>query len=234
VAFLDSDDLWLPNKLAVQLEALDRAIGYRWSYPLFEHVDANGRWIPPHRGGVGAARTGSLVLEMDTEEVLLASPTVLADTEQVRSVGGFDEQPSLRVDLDLCLRLAAAAGACAVDAPLTHIGHHPGRTTFELPGVRAWRVRALDELAMATTDPTVRRACRRESARELVELADALGGSGHARRALAALTEAAKYGRALGSIWRTLVKTLLRPLTPPSLKAAYRSRARRHRGHDVT
>jgi hypothetical protein len=69
---------------------------------------------------------------------------------------------------------------------------------------------------------------------ELVELADALGGSGHARRALAALTEAAKYGRALGSIWRTLVKTLLRPLTPPSLKAAYRSRARRHRGHDVT
>jgi hypothetical protein len=55
VAFLDSDDLWTQDKLAVQLDALTAGHEHRWSYSRFEHIDQDGalrnslRLRPVHR-----------------------------------------------------------------------------------------------------------------------------------------------------------------------------------------
>ena len=60
VAFLDSDDVWLPRKLELQVASLRRQPARRWSCTAFALIDAAGRPLdsPPCRlaGGLG---TGS-------------------------------------------------------------------------------------------------------------------------------------------------------------------------------
>src|SRR5471030_100631 len=55
VAFMDSDDLWSPEKLQRQLESLQQRPGCRWSYTAFSQIDEFGvplaeeatrRWVP--------------------------------------------------------------------------------------------------------------------------------------------------------------------------------------------
>src|SRR5262245_24174957 len=45
IAFLDSDDLWLPEKLALQVKAL-QASGAGWCYSRFDLMDVDGRAMP--------------------------------------------------------------------------------------------------------------------------------------------------------------------------------------------
>ncbi len=42
VAFLDSDDLWTPSKLQIQLASLRKQAGRRWGYTRFVLVDESG------------------------------------------------------------------------------------------------------------------------------------------------------------------------------------------------
>lgn len=49
LAFLDSDDLWLPRKLEAQM-ATTATDERAWSYTRYEHIDAGGWRIPPRAG----------------------------------------------------------------------------------------------------------------------------------------------------------------------------------------
>ena len=49
VAFLDSDDVWMPEKLELQLHALDKS-GAKWSYGNFELMNESGETIPAKAG----------------------------------------------------------------------------------------------------------------------------------------------------------------------------------------
>lgn len=100
VAFLDSDDVWEPRKLEVQVAALERD-------PSLLGVSCDATWLPPR------ART-LLALDADLRpsfEELLVRNVVLTSgavvrREALRAVGGFDEDPGISVeDYDLWLRL---------------------------------------------------------------------------------------------------------------------------------
>jgi glycosyltransferase involved in cell wall biosynthesis len=213
LAFLDSDDAWMPEKLAVQLAALGRSRNTRWSYTLFEHMDEDGAFLPALSGGPWPARSGWILEPLVRGTILPAIPTVLADAALVREVGGFDERPMFREDFHLCVRLAAASPAVAVDQPLTRVRHHRARTTFGLIDVRRWMIRALDHLAGTLSDPAARRACRARAAAEVRALARA-------------------YGRTLR--WRDGVRAVFeamrrRPYDPRWLLAALELAARRTR-----
>src|SRR5688572_23189690 len=45
VAFLDSDDAWMPSKLAAQLQGLRSSADCRWSYTNFRRIDRSGNEI---------------------------------------------------------------------------------------------------------------------------------------------------------------------------------------------
>jgi len=47
IAFLDSDDLWLPPKLETQIKAL-RDSPRRWSYTAFDRIDEFGNQVNSH------------------------------------------------------------------------------------------------------------------------------------------------------------------------------------------
>lgn len=107
VAFLDSDDLWLPEKLERQVGGLDADPRLGWSY-------GNARWFGP---GVvpGTIQTGAwqfrsgMVFRSLLMGNFIPSCTVVVRRKCLEEVGGFDMTPALRSaeDYELWLRLAA-------------------------------------------------------------------------------------------------------------------------------
>src|SRR5258708_7129899 len=61
IAFLDSDDLWLPGKLEIQLSLLHQE-GKRWSYGGFELMNPLGETIP-NKAGNYSPQSGWIVGE---------------------------------------------------------------------------------------------------------------------------------------------------------------------------
>jgi glycosyltransferase involved in cell wall biosynthesis len=214
VAFLDSDDAWLPGKLETQRDALSRARHCRWSYTLFEHMDERGAFLPALSGGPWPARSGWVLEPLVRGTILPMIQTVMAETALLRELGGFDERPDFREDFHLCARLAAASEAVAVDAPLTRIRHHDGRTTFGLMDVRRWKVRALDHLATTLPDPRIRRVCREQAAAELRDLAHAASWTRDWRSAGRAWGEAVRRHPLSPRGWTTALRLTARWLRP--------------------
>jgi glycosyltransferase involved in cell wall biosynthesis len=108
VAFLDDDDLWAPYKLRTQLAVAART-GADWVYGTAVMVDAAG-WPVKALPVPGPEHIARRLLDNNP----IGGPSaVLARTDLVRRVGGFDERIAVVEDWDLWLRLAAAGRAAA-------------------------------------------------------------------------------------------------------------------------
>ena len=114
VAFCDDDDLWAPDKLAAQVERLERVPSSEWSCVGAVYVDERLRIVgghrPPPDGDVHAAVLADNVIPS-------GGSGVLARTALVRELGGFRSLPASE-DWDLWIRLARVAPLAAVDRPL--------------------------------------------------------------------------------------------------------------------
>ena len=130
VAFLDDDDLWAPAKLARQLEVAAAAhADFVWCAVVV--VDARRRPV----GLVPAADPGSLLSRLVRTNAIGSPSSVLARTELVRAVGGFDEELGLLADWDLWLRLAGAGTGSASREVLVAYTEHAGSMTAAHVGV---------------------------------------------------------------------------------------------------
>jgi len=102
VAFLDADDLWLPDKLAAQMPLFERPeVGVVYSD--FERMDGLGAPLPReptrlHRGWV----SGPLLIEN-----FVGFPTAVVRRAYLEHYGAFDENLAMGIDYDLWLRLSA-------------------------------------------------------------------------------------------------------------------------------
>jgi len=107
VAFLDDDDVWAPQKLRVQL---DRAADLGASFVFCSAVAFNEDNGLQRRLPAACPDDLSRVI---LERNVIGLSTVIARTELVRKVGGFDPNLSLISDWDLWIRLAdSTAAAC--------------------------------------------------------------------------------------------------------------------------
>jgi glycosyltransferase involved in cell wall biosynthesis len=126
VAFLDSDDLWLPTRLERQLEEWGRApdAGFAFCNVCFfnERGITRGPWLPP------TARPGGYILGDLLEEPLAGGSTLMVQRRAFERVGGFHDL-RLNEDYELTLRLAARYKASYAPEPLVLVREHAGRTT---------------------------------------------------------------------------------------------------------
>lgn len=110
LAFLDSDDEWMPEKLAVQMDCVSR-------HPqTASHVTNATIMLPDDKStdlftvrGCPDYGTDEGILErpfIDVMKIQFFTPTLLARREAVVKTGGFDESMSIHEDTDLMLRLA--------------------------------------------------------------------------------------------------------------------------------
>lgn len=124
VAFCDDDDLWAPDKLALQLAAM-RDNAARWACTGVAVVDEGLRIVGHHHVEGGDVLAGLLA-----SNSIPTGSTVIAERDLVLDVGGFD--PALRgsEDWDLWIRLALHSRLAAVDRPL--IAYRLGRQSLSM------------------------------------------------------------------------------------------------------
>ena len=108
LAFLDSDDLWLPGKLAAQLELVEQNDSIALCFCDYAVDDAiiDGLW---QETMVCGRRPGPRDFAALFRRNFIGTLTVLLRRDCYQSVGGFDETLHRGSDYDLWLRVAAVS-----------------------------------------------------------------------------------------------------------------------------
>jgi glycosyltransferase involved in cell wall biosynthesis len=209
VAFMDSDDLWLPDKLRRQLARLQLRPARRWGYTAVVHIDARDRPFAPlgietWRDLVEPARDAVACLRAHC-----ALPTVIVERNLLLEVGGFDETLPLFEDFDLWLRLALRSEADVIAEPLAQLRRHDQHYS----GHHAWleaqcRVRFLDRAWRAfdaRSRPAELPRLRALASARLARLSAREGKHAEARRSLRA---SLRDGFRHAGWWREALATL--------------------------
>jgi len=155
IAFLDSDDVWLPQKLARQMAFVRRRNGIE-ACQTDEIWIRNGVRVNPgqrHRKPSGDIFAASL-------ELCLVSPSaVMLRRSTFERLGGFDEGLPACEDYDLWLRLAVETPVFLLPERLvTRYGGHADQLSRRHWGLDRFRVAALARLlATAPLSPERRR-----------------------------------------------------------------------------
>jgi glycosyltransferase involved in cell wall biosynthesis len=106
VAFLDSDDAWLPTKLERQVEQIkahpDGAVFYTNCY-FYKDGERTGQWIDQHK-----QQDGDIAVGLINRQVMLPILTTVVQTAALEQAGGFRAELRQVEDYDLWLRLAIA------------------------------------------------------------------------------------------------------------------------------
>jgi len=114
IAFLDDDDEWYPDKLALQMgliESRPAHVGAVYSgYHIVQGERILGQMIPAQSGKLGTA--------LMSENLIGGTSSVLARRRALDDVGGFDERLASFQDYDLWLRLAQKYDFECISAPL--------------------------------------------------------------------------------------------------------------------
>lgn len=114
VSFIDADDLWTPDKLELQLKALQEhpqaAVAYSWT----DCIDDSGKFLGKcnYLSFSGDVRANLLLINF-----IDSGSNVLIRTEAFKKVGNFDESRKSCEDWDMWLRLAAEYSFIAVSKP---------------------------------------------------------------------------------------------------------------------
>lgn len=129
VAVLEGDDVWPPDKLAVQLAGFaDPTVQLSWGAGW--DVDAEGRFLKPSRrastdGSTTRIDNPSLFRELLGDDVLVPAISVMARRSALERIGGFHQDGTNHyVDLPTWLHLLAA---------------NPGITLFHAHVLGHWR-----------------------------------------------------------------------------------------------
>ncbi|MDL2226129.1 glycosyltransferase family 2 protein [Deltaproteobacteria bacterium OttesenSCG-928-M10] len=161
IAFLDSDDEWLPGKLSAQAAYFQENPG-SLIVQTQERWIRNGRRVNPKFKHLKKA--GDIFLE--SVELCLISPSaVMLRRELLDEVGLFDEELAAAEDYDLWLRVLARHPAGLIDRELViRYGGHDDQLSAG-PGLDRFRVMALEKILREPLSRERRLAVEKEMAR---------------------------------------------------------------------
>jgi len=225
VAFLDSDDLWAPEKLSRQVATLRSRPGCRWCYTAVSHIDGSGQPLAEPVFGPWLPCDGAVFERLVRGPVVIRTPSVLAARELIGQAGGFDEHIRSGEDYDLWLRLALVSDVALLDEPLVQVRRHEANHSGDWEIAFAGRDHTLRKL-QDTVDMKRRVLLRAERTRNALTLAARHASLGNRAPMVRALCRALPYSFSSPHWWFALVKTPLRPYVPQRLVDACRNRRR--------
>ncbi|WP_425053154.1 glycosyltransferase family 2 protein [Psychromarinibacter sp. S121] len=148
VAFQDSDDRWFPEKLAMQVQAMEDAPDCRASYCGALYYSAAQCYYIPRLSvfDIGDAAQGDI-----SEAVLHTNPTtpqtLMAERTLFEDVGGFDTSLRINEDWELAIRLAQKAKFAFVEEPLVVIYRTANSVSSDKVADTAFRKKLLTDYA---------------------------------------------------------------------------------------
>ena len=143
VAFLDSDDEWLPNKLNEQVKAIE-------SNPEMKFFHTNEIWI---RNGLRVnqmkkhKKYGGYIFEKCLDICRISPSSVLIQKEVFDNIGIFDESLRVCEDYDLWLRITSKYPVVFLDIPLIYkYGGHADQLSKVNDGIESYRIQSLEKI----------------------------------------------------------------------------------------
>lgn len=175
IAFLDSDDRWLPEKLSTQT-----AFFRRHPEAVICQTDEiwirNGRRVNP---GKRHLKPSGDIFEASLERCLVSPSAVMLKRSLVEEVGYFDEDLPACEDYDLWLRISCRHPVHLIPKALViREGGHPDQLSVRFRGMDRFRIRAiLKVLQSGELDPA-----RVEAAMEILRIKCRIYGNGCLKR----------------------------------------------------
>jgi glycosyltransferase involved in cell wall biosynthesis len=214
IAFLDSDDVWLPEKLAAQIASLRAHPERGWSHTAFAVIGdsgellrgANSRWWP--------AAGGWILERLIKMETVIATSSLIVRRGLFEQVGGFDIKQRMCEDYDLFLRFAGLTEMDGVPKTLLHKRRHAENYTDDAVALED-RGRALEKILAVSTDRTLRALLRRERAKVAAGLARNQAIRGNRRAALRTLATSLTYSWGYREWWLGSAEATARAVAPP-------------------
>lgn len=187
IAFLDSDDVWLPQKLALQVESLERHRSRGWGHTAFTLIDDAGTVLCGDRARTWSAAEGWVLDRLVKMETVIAVSSTIFRRSLIERTGGFDAGVPVCEDYDLWLR---AAGLSEIDGIRDTLLHKRVSTQpyYSEASTLQERRQSLGKVLAASGPGALRSLLRRERAKLAAQLARnqaVLGGRGAALRTLA-------------------------------------------------
>jgi glycosyltransferase involved in cell wall biosynthesis len=223
LAFLDSDDAWLPEKLQRQIDLMRQRPDRRWSYtrdaPFDErgqpfHDDRIKRWVPYE---------GKIVEALLKIDAVVSTASVVAERSLVEEAGGFDEGQRFGEDYDLWLRLAMLSEVSVSSEALVRIRVHTDNYGSDrIAAYRGW-IRLYGKMAGMVPDRRLRSLCRRRRGESALVLAGLYGDRGDRRAVARTLCAASIYAWPDPAWWLGASKAMLRPSLPSWVRSIYGS-----------
>jgi glycosyltransferase involved in cell wall biosynthesis len=165
LAFLDSDDLWEPRKLARQL-------AFFAVHPHLGICHTRERWLRRGRevsqAGQRHRRSGD-IFRVALKKCVIGPSTVMLKRSLFEELGGFREDLEIAEDYELWVRLCAREQVGYIDEPLTlKRAGHGGQLSEKYSQIEIFRLRALKDLLEGGwfTEEGQRRAAAAELARK--------------------------------------------------------------------
>ncbi len=144
IAFIDSDDEWMPKKLEMQLNMLtdERPI----VYCEYNYIDTDGTvlGICPTKEITVEYKSGRMFSEL-LKQNLVGTPTVLMKKECVLDVGLFDENYHVYEDYELMLRISRKYQFEFIEEPLVNAYVTPGGVSGNIGGYFTARLMLIEK-----------------------------------------------------------------------------------------
>jgi glycosyltransferase involved in cell wall biosynthesis len=226
-AFLDSDDLWHPRKLEIQIRAHAHPAACDWSYTGFSLVDAAGNPLGPRRNRDYPALSGWILENLLKTDTVIALPSVMVARDLIERVGPFNEDLIMCEDYELWLRMAAEARAHGIEDVLTLVRRHHEHSGSD---VLAWRERrrVVESVLQHCGDARLTSVLRQLRAELSAGLARSQATYGQPREALSTLIASAPYAARYRGWWLGAMAAGLRVLAPAAARRMARGWRQRY------
>jgi len=159
IAFLDCDDIWLPEKLELQLASFNRPssreIGF--SYTDAMRIDSKGADLLSYSQEKQLAE-GDVYINLIYSSFIACSAGMIKSAV-LSEIGGFDPDFEFVEEWDLWIRIASQYDLACVNKPLTKIRIHSNNASKNIEGQFHEKMR-LARLIMSR-DQTVTRHCQK-------------------------------------------------------------------------
>jgi glycosyltransferase involved in cell wall biosynthesis len=142
IAFLDTDDLWLPGKLSIQMAFFE-------SHPTALICQTEEFWVrngvrvnPKHRH----KKPSGMIFERSLHLCLVSPSAVMVKRSLLDVIGLFDERLKACEDYDMWLRVSCRYPVYLIDTPLiVKRGGHVDQLS-SMPGLDKYRIMSIQKL----------------------------------------------------------------------------------------
>ena len=229
IAFLDSDDVWLPEKLALQIASLRAHPERGWSHTAFAVIDESGDLLRGARARWWPAVEGWILEGLIRMETVIATSSLIVKRRLLAQVGGFDRKLRMCEDYDLFLRFAGLTEIDGIRGTLLHKRRH-AENYSDLTIAFEDRGYALEKMLVASTDRSLRSLLRRERAKAAAGLARSQASGGGRWAALRTVVRSSQHSWGYREWWLGSAKAAARAVTPSGVLRLARAVVGRGRG----